>query len=526
MILLPIGHEETGVRRLPWITFGLMAVCCVAFILSGRGQILSSDDIQLSKEVMAAVDYYVEHPYLELKPRFEERVFDGNEEQALSLVAEAYDGLAPPSNGAIRASQQEALDDLMARVVGSFDSHPLFRWGLVPNEIKPWSLITHMFMHAGWLHLLGNLLILYLAGPFIEDVWGRPLYLGFYVGAGLFAALAYIAFNAGSAVPMIGASGAIAGVMGAFLVRYRQTRIRFFYMVGIFFRGTFSAPALLMLPMWFGEQLFFAMLAGNSDGGAGVAYWAHIGGFAFGAGTALAMRAWQIEERHIDHRIEGKVSDTVLRNHAVEQALQAQTRGQAPRAFEILTRELRRSPSNRDAALAYWSLAIELQRERDAAPLLARAIWEALRSGEAEVALQHWWELCERVPHPDVEPSLLVRLAQALADQNRQDEARIAVRRAMLAAGSGPPTALAFKIAQVARELDPAIARAALQLVSQRTDLDPHEKRMVHKLSQEIERRPTIEPDAMERAGVITIVLSKSGAPQPLPVADDRTRNQ
>jgi membrane associated rhomboid family serine protease len=348
------------------------------------------------------------------------------------------------------------------------------RWGLVPNRMSIVTLITHMFLHAGWLHLLGNMLILYLAGPFIEDVWGRPIYAGFYLVSGLAAALSFVALNPSSEIPMVGASGAIAGVMGAFLVRYRTTQIRFFYMVGFFWRGTFAAPAWIMLPLWFGQQLFFFLLTrslGEAAGG-GVAYMAHIGGFAFGFAVALVMKRMQIEERFIDPNIEGKIHKTVVDNRAVEQALEAQAKGEPQCAFEVLSTEVRRAPGNHDAALAFWSVAVELNRAAEAAPVLLRGIQHELRSGDPDLALEHWSELNEQLPDLAVEPALLIRIARSLADLDHREEAIVALRRALLGCGRSPNPAIVLKIARLGIELDPQLARGAARLAMAQPEVD------------------------------------------------------
>jgi membrane associated rhomboid family serine protease len=463
MILLPIGHEESGVRRLPWVTFGLMAVCLLAFVASGRARLFVEDDLRVYEEANEALEYYIGHPYLELDAEFEELVFPDEESGAAELL-EAYEiSIPPPADEALLEEQQAELDDLVAAALDAVEDHTLFRWGLVPSDPSPVTLLTHMFLHGGWLHLLGNLLILYLAGPFIEDVWGRPFYLGFYVVAGLAAALAHIAFNSGSAVPMIGASGAIAGVMGAFLIRYRHTQIRFFYMVGLIWRGTFSAPAWLMLPMWFGEQLFFALLTAGQDGG-GVAYWAHVGGFAFGAGGALAVANWKVEERILAPGIEQKITTEVVHNPAVERALAEQDAGRPEAAFDGLASEVAAAPDNQDAALAFWSIAVELGREIEAAPAMLRAIRRELRGGRADVALEHWNELSGRLPDQPVDFGTLLHVARALTKAGRSGEAAGLLRRALLEAGADPSGMLALRVARIAERVDTRLARGAARL--------------------------------------------------------------
>ena len=127
----------------------------------------------------------------------------------------------------------------------------------MPSALRARSFITHMFVHAGWIHLLGNLFMLLLAGPPIEDRYGRAMFAGFYAIAGLFAAVFYASLASDPTIPMVGASGAIAGVLGAFAVRLWSSQIRFAYFFLFGFRpvwGTFEAPAWAMLSLWFGTS--------------------------------------------------------------------------------------------------------------------------------------------------------------------------------------------------------------------------------------------------------------------------------
>ncbi|MEL7099951.1 MAG: rhomboid family intramembrane serine protease [Pseudomonadota bacterium] len=149
------------------------------------------------------------------------------------------------------------------------------------------TLITSQFLHGGWLHLAGNMLFLWIFGDNIEDELGHLPYLFFYLASGVAAALAQYAFEPFSPVPMVGASGAIAGVMGAYLLMFPKARVDIFIFFIIFFR-IFPIPAWIMLMLWFGMQ-FFGGLATPTDQG-GVAYWAHAGGFI--AGLLLIVPVW------------------------------------------------------------------------------------------------------------------------------------------------------------------------------------------------------------------------------------------
>jgi len=162
------------------------------------------------------------------------------------------------------------------------------RWSAIPAQIMSghqWiTLLTSMFMHGSWMHIIGNMIFLWAFGPEIEDAMGRGRYLVFYLAGGLVAMFAQVAVNAGSTIPNLGASGAIAAVMGAFLVTYPRDRIRALLFIFIFFQVTFI-PAALLIGFWFLTQLFNAGSIASVQTG-GVAYLAHVGGFIFGAVTA------------------------------------------------------------------------------------------------------------------------------------------------------------------------------------------------------------------------------------------------
>jgi membrane associated rhomboid family serine protease len=176
------------------------------------------------------------------------------------------------------------------------------KWSLIPAQItagQGWiTILTAMFMHAGWLHIAGNMVYLWAFGREVEDVMGRFVYLAFYLLSGLVAFLAQIAAAPHSTVPNLGASGAIAGVMGAFIVTFPRDRIRTLVFFIWFVRITFI-PAILLIGFWFVIQLFSGVGSVASAQTGGVAYMAHVGGFIFGAVTARLFEGFRpIEERY------------------------------------------------------------------------------------------------------------------------------------------------------------------------------------------------------------------------------------
>jgi membrane associated rhomboid family serine protease len=141
-------------------------------------------------------------------------------------------------------------------------------------------LITSMFLHGSWMHLIGNMWFLWLFGNNVEDSMGRLRFAIFYLLCGLAAALAQVATNPASAIPMVGASGAISGVMGGYLVLYPQVRVFCLVVLG-FFVTSVALPAWMMLIYWFVIQFVSGLAAFGGDVG-GVAFWAHTGGFVAG----------------------------------------------------------------------------------------------------------------------------------------------------------------------------------------------------------------------------------------------------
>jgi membrane associated rhomboid family serine protease len=156
--------------------------------------------------------------------------------------------------------------------------------GHVPNTIPTWQTVfTSMFMHASLLHILGNMIFLWIFGNNVEDSMGPFKYLGFYIAGGLAALGLQVAIQPNSTAPTLGASGAIAAVLGGYILLYPGARV-FTLIIIIFFVTVIELPALVLLAVWFVEQALFGLanLTNPSGSGGGVAYFAHIGGFGFG----------------------------------------------------------------------------------------------------------------------------------------------------------------------------------------------------------------------------------------------------
>lgn len=167
----------------------------------------------------------------------------------------------------------------------------IFTWGVIPRDVTAWgndplvllTLVTSLFLHGGWFHLIGNMLYLWIFGNNVEDRMGHVGFLLFYLLCGIAASLTEVLLKPGSALPTIGASGAIAGVLGAYFLLYPKARVILLVPVFLFFFFTVQVPAVVVLGFWFVLQLFsgVAQFGAYTESG-GVAYWAHAGGFVAG----------------------------------------------------------------------------------------------------------------------------------------------------------------------------------------------------------------------------------------------------
>jgi len=169
-------------------------------------------------------------------------------------------------------------------------------WGVVPAAFIPLTLFSSMFLHGSWSHVIGNMWYLWICGDNVEDRLGHGRFIGFYLLCGVIASFGQIMLDPGSTLPMIGASGAIAGVMGGYFVLYPQSRVLTLIPLIIFWE-IIELPAIMLLGFWFLMQLFsagaIAVTANATGGSGGVAFMAHVAGFIIGMIAVFVLRKRQ-----------------------------------------------------------------------------------------------------------------------------------------------------------------------------------------------------------------------------------------
>ncbi len=463
-MLLPIGHDQATVRRMPWVTLGIIGLCLIAFVYTVAAP---GNETAVVEAEVGAVEYYVDHPYLELEPQLKGYIYYSLRQR------DTVDSPRPADDRVVR-EQQEVLDTLTDDYFSARNRLPFWRWGVVPAEIHPITLVTHTFIHAGLLHLLGNLFILYLVGPAMEDAWGRPLFALFYGLSGVVAALVFVARYPNLMEPLIGASGAIAGVMGAFAVRYWDSRITFVYFVWMIriYQGTFSAPAWLMLGLWAVGELAFAMgmwaffsIADLGD----VGFLAHVGGFVFGLAFAFLVAALRIEERFVDPAHDRY--ETVHDSSLVEEYLGLAQLGRSEEAVVGLRSVLSRAPTDADAAAALWFTAAQMGAVEEAIPAVLPAIEAAVRAGDPGLPAQIWAEIVRQSPAIEIDLRLATRVVELLMREGLHGDVETTLDWLAGRVDSSTPEGLLIRLARLAGRLNMPAPFAALAL--QRADLSP-----------------------------------------------------
>lgn len=239
--MIPL-HDDIACRRTPVVNYAFIALCAVVFLLQ-----LQNDKL---------IEQYGMIPKRVVEPAAEIEMRQREYRQIQPGVVEAVDVVRPAE----------------------------------PAKVPPWlTLLTCAFLHGGWLHVIGNLWFLHIFGDNVEDRFGHFGYLAIYLGCGVVASLSHLAVDPGSMVPTIGASGAVAGVMGAYFVLYPRARVLALVPAFVIF-FTVAVPAPVFLGIWFLIQFFQGAASISAAQQAGVAWWAHIGGFVAGAAVAGVAR--------------------------------------------------------------------------------------------------------------------------------------------------------------------------------------------------------------------------------------------
>ncbi|SDK52615.1 rhomboid family intramembrane serine protease [Microbulbifer yueqingensis] len=352
MLIIPVQNKPDW-RRPPLMCFALIAINVLMFVFYQGGDeerwqkaenYYFSSDLPVLEEQRFLIYVNEEHPEwrVQVDAMGEDFVY-----REMLWNIEFHHWLLPQlaSEGEVEwLAQRKRFADLRDRV-------STLALGLVPADPHPAGLVGHMFLHGSWDHLIGNMLFLLLFGLSVELVLGGVWLAAFYLLGGLAAAALHMLVDPGSAAPMVGASGAVSAVVGMFVAVYGVRRLRLFYTLGFMF-GEFSFPALLVLPLWLGKELF-----GYLYGDAGIAYWAHLGGLVAGFVAALVYvtRRGGIHTLPVESR-DGEAGLPSGESHALQRIDHLREEGRPEEAARAAMAALRQFPHS----VALIELAIDL----------------------------------------------------------------------------------------------------------------------------------------------------------------------
>jgi membrane associated rhomboid family serine protease len=460
-MLIPIKHENMEARRWPVVTLALIAINVAVFLFTMSS--IDDETPQLTEVKNHILNIAALHPELKLQPE-SQRLVDGFKQShpdQWKAVQNPYRDVMDAYDAKIRmvedpSTLQPELETLNTQFVTLSKASVTEQYAFVPANPTAISYLTANFMHGGWMHLIGNMWFLWLAGFVLEDVWGRWVYSIFYLVAGVAALQFYAWTNPGSITPTLGASGAVAALMGAFLVRFPKMKIEMAWL--LFFRmWRFKAAAYWLLPAWLFMEICYGTLFGNTSG---VAHWAHVGGFIFGAVAALA-----IQHSGIEHKTNKKIEEKLgwANDAELEAATSAMEHGQLPEAIAILNDYIAVKPNSLDA----WNMLRQIAtRQNDTKAFLdatAQTCSLHLKAHQVEAAFQDyaefidsgggkmpsatWLELCkgaEEIQEFDRAFSEYQELAKAYPGERQALTAQLSAARLCLKRLNRPQDALAL----------------------------------------------------------------------------------
>lgn len=417
MLIVPLSGKITW-RNPPWITIGLILINCFVFLV-----FQTKEDTRYQEAMtfyfesdLAQIEISRYLAYLETKTgdkgitalrnrqKLDQetlRQFYRRMQRDRDFVHRLYSGeIIPPYE-----DLHETWKDLRKEYEDRLSRVTSYQYGFVPARMRAVSAFTHMFLHGGFMHLLGNMIFLWLVGCVLETGWGRVMYSVTYVVTGLLAVGLYALVNRESLIPLVGASGAISGLIGAYTVSYGKSRIKVFYSLGFYFDYV-RVHAILLLPAWIAMELFQLFFGSET----GVAYMAHVGGLASGALIAF-----------LNLRVLGKVDTEVFAEDPKErlQALQQQALSLMERldmngAREVSKQILEIDPDNRSALLRLYQIE-KLQPEgqpfREAAARLLRHMSSGKTDGEE--LYKTYKDYFQTSANPRIRLELLLRIGNA-----------------------------------------------------------------------------------------------------------------
>jgi len=462
-VIIPIGHDK-GRRRLPVVTLAILSLCTLVQV---HRTVFAPAEEEIFKKLYTREEYVhiLEHRLDEAGIEYDVKRIDARDYGGID------DSLVPEIQLLDREIKELKKQDLA------------LRFGWAPKDGLTLNLLLCAFVHAGWLHLIGNMLFLWLSGAAIEDRWGHLAFGLFYAVGAVAASLTYGMWNKGSEIVLVGASGAVAACMGAFLILYARVKIRFFWW-WYFRTGTFEARALYALPIWFAEELLYSYF--EAHGLKGVAHSAHVGGFIFGMAAAAALKYSGFEEKHLVS-FEEQAEDWVSKNPELDEGLRYERSGQKSAALAAFKTVLGREPNHAMARSHALLLALELSELELARQLASGGVADLAKDGRVDELPMVFKKLEAAGLAGDLNDRSLAEVARVCLAQEPYAALGVQMVRRLLDAPVLSPLlpGLVWRVAEVQANAGRGdLAARALQIIVERFPMDPFADRARVKLAE------------------------------------------
>ena len=474
---IPIGNENSTVRRLPWITFGIMALNVLIYYVTLPGSVGQQRDI--AKEEASLVECIKQNPRLLADEAVKKRLIQiGVPRQAIEESEREVKAAFPDTNQltswlnsteGVKARQE--FDQSFTSLTRALEASLWYKYGFAPNgKWKFHQLITSAFLHADTMHLFGNMIFFFAVAFSLEDLWGRSTFTAFYLLGAAMSCFPGIVSPAH--VPGIGASGAISATMGAFLVRLPRAKIKLLFFLFpfsiIYFlvrkKGmVIKLPGYIYLIAYFVAQILLWGIDKMSGETSNVGYTVHMAGFAYGAIFAAVMKGMKAEELYINPKIEAKVSFAAPQ--AVSQALESLDRGETALAERKLKSHLVTNPNDVEAIMALIQVYQRTLNYEQLNGAYGRLIRHHLANNDLEAALYTYDNLLSAFPDDKVDPRIPARdwlpLCEYLREMGLIREAAVEYERMVKAQPDDPLTVRACvqggEAALIANDLERAL---------------------------------------------------------------------
>jgi membrane associated rhomboid family serine protease len=406
-MLLPLLGSDYQRRRFPRLTVTIILICTVIYFLSFylvriNRVIAVPDQIKLESMEEDLMLRYIQDTYPPEEAARKIRRISFSPRAAREFQREFEQALA--DGKAVGLDSQEYRDYLAARqqFERALRHDVTYIFGYVPADPSLLSLVTYQFMHSATdiLHLFWNMVFLWLVGANLEDVWGRKYFLIVYLVGGAVAAVTNHAIDFHSHTPLVGASGSIATLMGAYAFRFARVKLRFG-----FFKWLFWFPAWPVLLFWFGEQAYYGLKYWGQP--TGVATWAHVGGFGFGFVASVLLVRARAEDTFIAETLieqDRKDREKAARKAAIKagprraeefgRAIKARQIGHLDEARELLLEAIVAAPADAEAREELVRLLFTMERPQEAAVQMGDLVEHYLQARDPEHALHWYGEIC------------------------------------------------------------------------------------------------------------------------------------